>query len=48
MHMVVYILEELYLSIIPPSVHQMHTNVLLCHLGVSPLNHLQSKPNHVF
>jgi hypothetical protein len=38
---VVYILdfEELYLSIIPPSVHQMHTNVLLCHLGVSPLNH---------
>jgi hypothetical protein len=33
-------------SIIPPSVHQMHTNVLLCHLGVSPLNHLQNKPNH--
>jgi hypothetical protein len=52
MHMlVVYILDELYLiiippSIIPPSVHQMHTNVLLCHLGISLLNHLQNKPNH--
>jgi hypothetical protein len=40
--LVVYILEELCLSIIPPKynsspVHQMHTNVLLwlCHLGVS-------------
>jgi hypothetical protein len=28
--LVVYIL--LYLSIIPPTVHQMHSNVLLCHL----------------